>query len=284
MFIQALILAWTRLTLVILPVCPAYWEPRRGARTSCCCLRRKPKWKQRLTWNTKTVSWQKPGTLCVTVDVASRFDGLKYVLNPMTCRGRLLWLQTTVAVHVYGLISHSFEGLYTGRWSCQKFWFKVGGATSWFNQWVTSQWLRSSLIHSTWQKVAFLWWTESWLNSLGPVSVHLDDLSDSGFCPQQPRVASVLQRVPVVRAAVAVQDVVAVQTLRAADFVQLEVLRVVGEVEGPQCRLLQDNTGIIELWGFFVCFFKCLKRSIFFQAFNSLSSLQSLFWFQFVTT
>lgn len=127
MFIQALILAWTRLTLVILPVCPAYWEPRRGPRTSCCCLRRKPKWKQRLTWNTKTVSWQRPGTLCVTVDVASRFDGLKYALNPMTCRGRLLWLQTTVAVHVYGLISHSFEGLYTGRWSCQKFWFNQSG-------------------------------------------------------------------------------------------------------------------------------------------------------------
>lgn len=152
---------------------------------------------------------------------------------------------------------------------------KVGGATSWFNQWVTSQWLRSSFIHSTWQKVASLWWTESWLNSPGPVSVHLDDLSDSGFCPQQPRVASVLQRVPVVRAAVTVQDVVAVQTLQAADFVQLEVLRVVGEVEGPQRRLLQDNTGIIELWAFF----KCLKKFIFFQAFNSLSSSQSSFWF-----
>lgn len=283
MFIQALILAWTRLTLVILPVCPAYWEPRRGPRTSCCCLRRKPKWKQRLTWNTKTVSWQKPGTLCVTVDVASRFDGLKYALNPMTCRGRLLWLQTTVAVHVYGLISHSFEGLYTGRWSSQKFWFNQSGRGYLVIQPVGDITVATFISYTQYMtKGCFL--VSSWLNSLGPVSVHLDDLSDSGFCPQQPRVASVLQRVPVVRAAVAVQDVVAVQTLRAADFVQLEVLRVVGEVEGPQRRLLQDNTGIIELWGFFVCFFKCLKRSIFFQAFNSLSSLQSLFWFQFVTT
>lgn len=36
---------------------------------------------------------------------------------------------------------------------------KVSRATSWFNQWVTSQWLRSSFTHNTWQKVASLWWT-----------------------------------------------------------------------------------------------------------------------------
>lgn len=77
--------------------------------------------------------------------------------------------------------------------------------------------------------------------------MHLDDFSISGFGPQQPGVASVLQRAPVVGAAVTVEDVVAVETLHAADLVQLVVLRFIGEVEGPQSRLLQDNTGTADL-------------------------------------
>lgn len=76
--------------------------------------------------------------------------------------------------------------------------------------------------------------------------MHLDDFSISGFGPQQPGVASVLQGAPVVGAAVTVEDVVAVETLHAADLVQLVVLRFIGEVEGSQCRLLQE-TGTADL-------------------------------------
>lgn len=81
----------------------------------------------------------------------------------------------------------------------------------------------------------------------GPARVHLDDLGVSGCGPQQPGVAPVLQRAPVVGAAVTVEDVVAVETLHAADLVQLVLLRFVREVEGSQCRLLQDNTGTADL-------------------------------------
>ena len=76
----------------------------------------------------------------------------------------------------------------------------------------------------------------------GPAGVHLDDLTVSGPRPQQPGVPSVLQRAAVVWAAVTVEDVVAMETLHAADLLQLEVLGFVGEVEGPQRRLLQDNS------------------------------------------
>lgn len=33
------------------------------------------------------------------------------------------------------------------------------------------------------------------------------------------------------------------QTLQAADLLQLKVLRFIREVEGSECRLLQDNIG-----------------------------------------
>lgn len=79
--------------------------------------------------------------------------------------------------------------------------------------------------------------------SPGPAHVHLDDLSVPRFGPQQPGVGAVLQRAPVVGAAVTVEDVVAVQTLQAADLLQLKVLRFIRDVEGSECRLLQDNIG-----------------------------------------
>lgn len=78
--------------------------------------------------------------------------------------------------------------------------------------------------------------------SPGPACVHLDDVSFSRFGPQQPGITAVLQGAPVVGAAVTVEDVVAMEALLAVDLVQLEVLRLIGEVERPQCRLLQDNT------------------------------------------
>lgn len=84
-------------------------------------------------------------------------------------------------------------------------------------------------------------WPES--VSPGPPGVHLDDLSVAGFGPQLPGVTSVLQETPVVWAAVAVEDVVAMETLHAANLLQLVVLRFIWEVEGPQRRLLQDDTG-----------------------------------------
>jgi len=46
----------------------------------------------------------------------------------------------------------------------------------------------------------------------------------------------------VVVVAVAVEDVVAVEPLHAAELQQLKVLRIIGEVEGPQRRLLQEDT------------------------------------------
>lgn len=102
--------------------------------------------------------------------------------------------------------------------------------------------------------------------SPGPADVHLDDLRVSGSGPQQPGVASVFQRAPVVRTAIPVQDVVAVETLLTADLVQVVVLRFVRDVEGPQCRLLQDNPGTpvleCEYISFFVKHLK-IKRSIF---------------------
>lgn len=79
----------------------------------------------------------------------------------------------------------------------------------------------------------------SWCSSPRPACVQLDDLDVTRFGPQQPGVPAVL---PVVWAAVTVQDVVAMETLKTTDLMQLKVLLVIREVEGPQRRLLQDNT------------------------------------------
>lgn len=77
----------------------------------------------------------------------------------------------------------------------------------------------------------------------GGGGVHLYDLRVPWFGPQQPGVPPLLQRAPVVRSAVTVQDVVAMETQRPADLLQLEVLRLIREEERPQRRLLQDATG-----------------------------------------
>lgn len=77
----------------------------------------------------------------------------------------------------------------------------------------------------------------SHLGSPGPAGVHLDDISVPSFGPQEPGLA------PAARPAVAVEDVVATETLRAADLQQLVVLSVLWEVKGPQCCLLQDSSG-----------------------------------------
>lgn len=95
-------------------------------------------------------------------------------------------------------------------------------------------------------RLSFVYWWEASV-SPGPACVHLDDISVLGFGPQQPGVASILQGAPVVGPAITVEDVVAMETLHAADLVQLVVLRFIREVEGPQCRLLQDNTGTADL-------------------------------------
>ena len=79
--------------------------------------------------------------------------------------------------------------------------------------------------------------------SPGPACVHLDDLSVSRFGPEKPGVPSVLQGALAVRTAVTVENVITMETVQAANLVQLEVLRFIGEVEGSQSRLLQDNTG-----------------------------------------
>lgn len=84
-------------------------------------------------------------------------------------------------------------------------------------------------------------WNPS-LNSPGPPDEHLEDFRFSGSGPQQPGVSSIFVRAPVVRA-VPVEDVVAVEALQRADLLQLVVLRVIVDVESPQRRLLQDNTG-----------------------------------------
>lgn len=48
---------------------------------------------------------------------------------------------------------------------------------------------------------------------------------------------------PVVRPTITVEDVITMETLHATDLVQFVVLRFIREVERPQRRLLQDNTG-----------------------------------------
>lgn len=52
-----------------------------------------------------------------------------------------------------------------------------------------------------------------------------------------------LRGAPVVGPTITVEDVIAMETLHTADLVQFVVLRFIREVERPQCRLLQDNTG-----------------------------------------
>lgn len=76
----------------------------------------------------------------------------------------------------------------------------------------------------------------------GPAAEHLDGFGLSGFGPQDPGVTRVLR--PVIRVAgVLVQDVVAGGPLQNRDLLQLEAGGLVGQVEGPQHRLLQVRTG-----------------------------------------
>lgn len=81
--------------------------------------------------------------------------------------------------------------------------------------------------------------------SPGPTCEHLDDIIVSWFGPQQPRVAAILQEVPVVWPTISVEDVVTMETLHPTNLMQLIVLRITREVEGPQRRLLQDNMGTL---------------------------------------
>lgn len=81
--------------------------------------------------------------------------------------------------------------------------------------------------------------------SPGPTCEHLDDIIVSWFGPQQPGVAAILQEVPVVWPTVSVEDVVTMEMLHPTNLMQLIVLRIIREVEGPQHCLLQDNVGTL---------------------------------------